>query len=198
MKRLAIVLILALSFSNLIAQKNRCQALNLPKEQISDSERISLLYMYEEEKLAGDVYKTLNKQWNIGIFTNISGSEEMHQNMVASLLDKYEITYVRNSEIGKFENEDLQKLYKDLVEKGNQSIEEALTVGATIEDLDIFDIDQMLKNDIDNEDIQMVYKNLRRGSTNHMRAFNRWLSSYNISYKAQYISDDELIQIISE
>ena len=58
---------------------------------------------------------------------------------------------------GEFSNPDFVTLYKQLVEKGSQSLMDALLVGATIEDLDLYDLDQwMLK--IKDEDILSVYK----------------------------------------
>lgn len=189
--------LLFLSFASLSFAQNNCPALDLPKEDLSKTELKSLLHLYEEEKLAGDVYKTLNEKWNLQVFTNISKAEDHHQSMVAALLDKYEIDYVVNSEIGKFENRELQQLYTELTQKGLTSIDQALLVGATIEDLDIFDLEKALTEEVDNEDISMVYSNLKRGSENHMRAFNRWLSRYAIRYEAQYISAERLNEILS-
>ena len=40
----------------------------------------------EEEKLARDVYLTLDAQWNMRIFQNISRAEQQHLGAVASLL----------------------------------------------------------------------------------------------------------------
>lgn len=191
-----LVLALFLGLSNLSAQQGNCPALDMPKEAISDSEKASLLYMFEEEKLAGDVYETLNEKWNLRIFSNIMNAEDNHQSMVAALLDKYGIDYVKTDERGKFESADLQKLYTNLVNEGLQSVEQALQVGATIEDMDIFDLENALKNAVDNKDISFVYSNLMRGSENHMRAFTRWLRGHNINYEAQYIGPERLQEII--
>lgn len=193
-----VILALFLGFGTLSAQQSGCLAIDMPKEDLSKTEKKSLLYMYEEEKLAGDVYKTLNQKWNLRIFTNISRAEDHHKSMVAALLDKYEIEYVKDLEMGQFSNEKLQELYDALIEKGNKSIEQALTVGATIEDLDIYDLEETLEKDNDNKDIAFVYDNLIRGSKNHMRAFTRWLTSYDINYKAQYITQEKLELIISK
>ena len=64
----------------------------------------------------------------------------------------------------------MQTLYDTLVEQGKYSLLDALMVGATIEDLDIKDL-QEFSSQIDNEDILLVYSNLERGSRNHMRSF---------------------------
>lgn len=194
------LLILAFLFTvaSLSAQQSDCMAIDMPKEDVSQAEKESLLHMFEEEKLAGDVYKTLNEKWNLRIFSNISRAEDHHQATVASLLDKYEIEYSQNLELGLFQNEKLQTLYDALIAKGNVSLQEALMVGATIEDLDIFDLEEAIEKDVDSKDIAYVYASLIRGSENHMRAFTRWLKRYDISYQTQYITKERLENIISQ
>ena len=198
LKQNVFILAFLLSIANLSAQQNDCMAIDMPKEDVSQAEKESLLHMYEEEKLAGDVYKTLNQKWNLRVFSNISRAEDHHQSTVAALLDKYEIEYPKNLEIGQFRNEKLQKLYDALIAKGNESLQQALVVGATIEDVDIFDLEEALEKDIDSKDIAYVYDNLIRGSENHMRAFTRWLKRYDYSYQSQYITKERLEKIISK
>ena len=69
-------------------------------------------------------------------------------------------------------------------------------VGATIEDLDIADLEHWLSK-TDNEDIKFVYENLMKGSRNHLRAFIRMLNNYGANYSPQYISKEEYEQIIN-
>ncbi len=71
-----------------------------------------------------------------------------------------------------------------------------LVVGATIEDLDIKDLEDALKR-TDNKDIKAVYENLIKGSRNHMRAFVRQLKRHGWSYKPQYISQSLFERIIN-
>ena len=73
---------------------------------------------------------------------------------------------------------------------------DALTVGATVEDLDIKDL-QTLMAEADNEDILAVYQNLIKGSRNHMRAFTRMLNRNGGSYEAQFITEAEYEEIIN-
>lgn len=193
-----LILALLLGFISLSAQQSDCMAIDMPKEDVSQAEKESLLHMYEEEKLAGDVYKSLNEKWNLRIFSNISRAEDHHQNTVAALLDKYEIEYPKNLEMGQFQNEKLQKLYDALIAQGNESLQQALVVGATIEDVDIFDLEEALEKDVDSKDIAYVYDNLIRGSENHMRAFTRWLKRYDISYQTQYITKERFENIVSQ
>jgi hypothetical protein len=168
-----------------------------PKEPLSDAERNSLIFMREEEKLARDVYTTLYAKWGSRPFYNISSSEQTHMDAVLTVLKKYEITDpVGSNPVGVFQNADLQKLYNQLVSQGNTSSLNAFKVGATIEDLDIFDL-KRLSTEVDNKDILFVYSNLERGSRNHMRAFNRNIGNLGSIYIPQYISQAEFDAIVS-
>lgn len=116
--------------------------------------------MREEEKLARDVYRYLYNVWGQWIFDNISASEHQHMDAVKKLLDGYGIEDpVKNDIEGVFANDDLQALYDVLVATGESTQLNALWVGATIEDMDIFDISLMLNNTA-KSDLISVYENL--------------------------------------
>jgi len=200
-KSVAVVGLLFVLVSGVFAQPNEQSndyILNLPLEELSEQELGSLMQMREEEKLARDVYLTMFEKWNFVIFKNIANSEDRHMNAVKQLLDKYEIEDpVKSNEVGVFTNSTLKKLYDDLVAKGEKSLLDALLVGATIEDLDIFDLNERMAG-TDNDDIECVFKNLKLGSENHIRAFVRQIERNGGTYQAQYISQQELDRILSE
>jgi len=169
----------------------------LPKESLSESERASLIFMREEEKLARDVYTFLQNKWNLFIFRNISTSEQTHMDAVLVLLNKYNIPDpVESNTIGVFSNADLQQLYSDLTTQGSMNLLDGLIVGATIEDLDISDLNSALLT-VDNTDIQYVYDNLNKGSRNHLRSFYSQIQSQSGTYNAQFISQDEFDEIVN-
>jgi hypothetical protein len=164
---------------------------------LTQDEINGLLQMREEEKLARDVYLSLYDKWQLPIFKNIAASESTHTNSVADLLIKYQIQDpVENDARGVFTNPDFTALYNDLVDQGNISVTEALKVGATIEDLDIFDL-EILLTETSNNDIMVVYSNLLKGSRNHIRSFTQNLSKYNTTYTPSYISKATYDSIIS-
>ncbi len=168
----------------------------MPAQPVNDKEKAALIYMREEEKLARDVYLTLYKKWNLMIFKNISNSESRHTEAVKLLLEKYKIEDpVKNDSLGAFTNPEMTKLYNLLVTRGEKSLKEALFVGATIEDLDIADLNERIA-ETDNDDIKCVFENLTRGSENHIRAFIHQLEANGGTYKAQYISQTELEEIL--
>lgn len=169
---------------------------SFPKEDLSDDEIKAILYIREEEKLTRDVYLTLYEKWNLNIFENIANSEQTHMDMVKQLIDRYGLNDPIIDEKGKFTNPELQELYNKLVEKGSKSLEEALKVGATIEEVDIIDIKNYLTK-VDNQDIQFVFNNLIKGSQNHLRSFVNIMKNYSINYSPQYLSQREFNKIIN-
>ena len=141
----------------------------LTQEQIDD-----LLYMYQEEKVARDVYIKMYELWGINIFTNIKDAEQSHIDAVEGLLVKYDLEIpVVDTNVGSFELTELQELYDDLIVKGSKSQTDALEVGVMIEEKDIEDIIEKMVNVP--SDVEIVYGNLLSGSYSHLNAFNRVL-----------------------
>lgn len=170
---------------------------NLPREELSEAEINGLFQMREEEKLARDVYLTLFEAWNHRIFNNIAQSEQQHMDAVKILLDKYILPdRVVDDTVGIFYDSQIQNLYNELVFTGRKSLSDALRVGATIEDLDIFDLKKLL-DDADNTDVRTVYQNLMKGSRNHMRAFVSQLSAFGVAYEGEYLTPEEIETIIN-
>ncbi|MBW2463248.1 MAG: DUF2202 domain-containing protein [Deltaproteobacteria bacterium] len=155
-----------------------------------------LQFLREEEKLARDVYLHLYERWNIQAFSNIAGAEQRHMDRVAMLMPSRNIADpVTDDTVGVFHNETLAGLYADLTEAGDASEVAALRVGATIEDLDIRDIEEMLTRTEDPEILQS-YRLLLCGSGNHMRAFSGLLEGRGESYTPQYISAEHYQEIL--
>ncbi|HPQ21061.1 MAG TPA: DUF2202 domain-containing protein [Saprospiraceae bacterium] len=155
-----------------------------------------LKYMREEEKLARDVYYYLYEKWGLDIFNHIGSSEQSHMDLVLNLMNKCGIEDISLNDYGKFSNTHLQELYDQLVAAGEQSLIDALKVGATIEDVDIFDLDKFA-SETQNESLLEVYEKLNCGSRNHMRAFNKQLNSRDASYTPQYISQSKFDEILN-
>jgi len=105
----------------------------LPLENLTADEKEGLVIMREEEKLARDVYLTLYNKWGLSIFRNIASSEQTHTDSIRYLIERYNLTDpVTDETIGVFTNQTFQDLYTALVKQGEQSLIEALKVGATI------------------------------------------------------------------
>ncbi len=169
----------------------------VPVGELSAEEREGLVFMIEEEKLARDVYRTMHDVWGVRIFQNISYAENRHGLAVQELLERYDIDNpIKDDITGVFVTPEMQKLYDDLIAQGSKSLLDALKVGATIEDMDIYDLQNWIAK-TDNEDIKMVYENLLRGSRNHMRAFDKQIKQNGGTYQAQYLTQAEIDEILA-
>ncbi|MBW6465508.1 MAG: DUF2202 domain-containing protein [Brevefilum sp.] len=155
---------------------------------ITDTEKASLIFMREEEKLAHDVYLALYDLWGLPLFQNIASSEETHTNAVKRLLDTFNIPDpALDTAPGVFTDPVLQKLYDELIAQGERSLADALKVGGAVEEIDILDLQAAL-DETENPEIQRVFQNLLRGSENHLRAFtSTLLQQTGETYIPQYL-----------
>ncbi len=157
----------------------------------------AIKYMAEEEKLALDVYSKLAEMYpNVPVFANIAKSETTHVKAVLNLAEKYGIP-INLGAPGQFNNTHIQELYNQLIKEGSKGLEEALKVGALIEETDIKDLQEWIAK-VQHEDIKQVFECLMMGSRNHLRAFVSTLEKmFNTTYTPQVISQQEYEQIIN-
>jgi len=165
-----------------------------PSGDLTASEKDGLLFMAEEEKLAGDVYQALNEKWNLRVFNNIGKAERTHEAAIKTLLTRYSLPDPTRG-AGEFSNDTMQVLYDDLVIRGSASARDALQVGAAVEEIDILDLKERMAQ-TDKADILMVYANLEKGSENHLRAFVNNLQRQGYEYSPEYLSLKEYDGII--
>lgn len=165
-------------------------------QRLTEDEKKGLLHMYQEEKLARDVYTYLGNLYQLTVFENIAASEQRHMDAVVRLLAFYDIDNAVDDTVGSFTDEEFASLYDTLVDRGETSSLDGLVVGATIEDLDIYDLQELIA-DTDNTAITRVYENLAKGSRNHMRAFIRLIEASGETYSPQFISTEEFEAIVS-
>ena len=163
---------------------------------LTDTEQADLLYMREEEKLARDVYQYSFDLYGMKIFYNISKSEQRHMDYMLDLLTSYNIPDPASNEIGVFTNTELQALYNKLIAKSQLSLLDALIAGATIEDVDIRDLDKCLTQTT-KKNITTVYDKLNCASGNHMRAFSKQIVNRGGMYVPLYLSEERYRQVIA-
>ncbi|WP_044639649.1 DUF2202 domain-containing protein [Siansivirga zeaxanthinifaciens] len=191
-----IALSISLSFMYACDSKNDDE-INTEIADISlkQTDKDALLFMMEEEKLARDTYRYLDNLWSITQFANIKGSEQTHMNAIETLLKQYNVTYEILPE-GKFANEELQNFYNNFISSGAISIANALQIGATIEDLDIVDLQRNIEA-TNNKAIISVFEKLQCGSRNHLRSFLNGIESNGDTYTPQFLSLETYNSIIN-
>ena len=176
---------------------------NISTAKLSDQEIEDLQHLRDEEKLARDVYLYFYDIYGKPIFSNIAASEQQHMDAVKTLLDRYGINDpVSGLERGEFAY--YQELYDQLTADGTpaegeqllDALQRALYVGATIEDMDIVDIQIMITH-TNRFDLINVYENLMKGSRNHLRSYCDLLYTlYDYEYIAQFLSQGEVDAIL--
>ncbi len=170
----------------------------LPMEPLNADEQATLAYMREEEKLAHDVYAQSATLWggSTKIFGNIAISESTHTEAMRQLLERYSLVDpAANLGPGLYMDTTLQALYTQLA-AGAPTLIDALKVGATIEEVDMIDINAALLL-VDNTDIRLVYDNLLKGSRNHLRTFVNTLAAQGVTYAPQYMAWADYTAIVS-
>jgi hypothetical protein len=171
--------------------------INLPTEPLDDAEKARILFIREEEKLAYDVYQTMFDIYGVNVFQNIPNSELSHMEAMLTIIKKYNLTDpMETTARGIYANPVLQSLYTQLVSQGGVSLLAAYQVGATIEDLDISDLNTSLTV-TNNQDVRLVYDFLSKGSRNHLRSFYKNIKNLNGTYTPIYITQSEFDAIVN-
>ena len=195
MKKIAKITIVLIYISLISCSTDKDEPI-IDQNNLSIEEENDLKFSREEEKLARDVYLFSYEKYGDVIFYNIAQSEQQHMDQILILLNKYQITDPASSDKGLFTDQELQVLYDQLTSKASISLNEALEVGAIIEDLDIFDLNELESRTI-KPDLLSVYEKLECGSRNHLRSFISRLEASNVLYNPEYISLSAFNEIIN-
>lgn len=165
---------------------------------LTDLEKSTILRMREDEKMAHDVYLTLNEKWNQKVFANILESENYHMSQVKMLIDKYKLEdplAVTNDARGVFVNQDIQRVYNELIASGSVSLLAAYKAGALIEETDIKELKEAMLN-TEQKDIRSTYHYLEGASENHLVAFVRNIDRLGVNYVPVVLSKEEFNMIL--
>ena len=172
------------------------QVIGLPAAALDDTQKAMLVYMWNEEKLAKDVYLALNAlNPQQTLHTIATHSEAQHQSAMAALLEKYNLNLLAPLDstlgysqaaldavpAGQYTLDSLQSLYNTLYSVGSASARSSLEVGCMVEVTDINDLDRDLALVSAVPDVRTVFENLRAGSYNHYWAFDQALRSLGVA-----------------
>lgn len=186
---LTIVVVVSMVTSAVLVAQPLSEEQTVPATISSESELSSdaagILVMWEEEKLARDVYLSLYNVWGVRVFSNMARSKQRQMDAMKALADVQEPADPIH---GEFQNSELAFLYTSLVEQGSRSLPDAFLVGASIEDLGISNLENQLPESIGPYTITS-HTNLLRGSVHHMRSFSRELNRCNNVYRLRHIPD---------
>lgn len=131
----------------------------------------ALQFNLEEERMARDLYDELGEAHDgLAPFVQIEVSEQRHYDAVANLIEVKGGTVSEEGEPGEFENEQIQAMYDDWLERGLVSPDAAFDVGIELEAADIEHLQSTI-DDLDDEDVDRVLGNLLNASEHHLAAF---------------------------
>lgn len=194
--------------------------------ELDNGEATHLTFMREEEKLARDVYMTLQETYpGVEVFVNIGdGSEQTHTDTVRDMLFTYNLpdpnpdANILPESIGVFTGPDygwyFTEKYDLLVSWGSQSLLDGLYVGAFIEELDMLDIVGCPKVIVETDNgidagqcgllytdeapLQNMYTHLVDGSKDHLRSYVKNIENIigEGNYVAQVLTQAEVDAIL--
>lgn len=179
---------------NMSREENMLNA--IPLSDLTLEQKVTLAYMWDEERLARDTYLSLNKLRESQTLYNIAtNAESKHVESVEALIKKYDLNILNTTDFSggysqealaaindnEFITPELTSLYDVLYTLGSESLENSLKVGCMVEVTDINDLDRDIVVAGDAEDIVMVFENLRKGSYSHYWAFDKALKNMGVS-----------------
>ena len=157
-------------------------------------EKDGLLFIWEEEKAARDLYNGLYEKNNMTIFLDLVRSESSHMDQARAVMEKHGLA-VPPDEPGRFQNQTLQEIHDQLLAEGLQSDQDALTVAAVFEEISIVDLEKELSAS-QAEDVRTVYEGLLAGSRKHLRSYVSDLKDQGIEYQPRYLEGEEFQKIV--
>ena len=192
-----IIILISFSFLQSCNDNNTIEVIDedVTEQVLGDEDKAALLFMLEEEKLARDTYSYLSNVWSINQFANIKDSEQTHMDAIQNLLVKYNVEFTILP-VGEFENKALQNYYNQFKLDGAVSKSKAFQIGATIEDLDILDLQEYIEA-TKNTSLIAVFENLECGSRNHLRSFVSGIVQLGDSYTPQFLTQNEYETIVT-
>lgn len=181
-------------------QSNLITVLNsLPVYALTETQIHSLHYMWNEEKLAKELYLALNAVYPTNSLKNIAtNAETQHVGSMEALLAKYSqtqsvidsynqahpttpITQLSEMPAGVFTLPELQTLYDTLYREGIASATASLQAGCKVEVTDVTDLDQDILDAGSAKDLVTFFEILRAGSYNHYWSFDNALKKAGVA-----------------
>ena len=162
---------------------------------LSSREKEGLIFIWEEEKMARDLYTSLYENDKLSIFSDLARSEQSHMDQARAIVDKYALIITGKDEQGVFQNQTLQKIHDELLARGLSSDQDALKAAATFEEISIMDLEKEL-NATHAEDVKAMYQGLQAGSQKHLRSYVTDLKDRGFKYDPRYLRNGEFEKIV--
>ncbi len=175
---------IALFSSSAYARGGKRGGNNSSKVDLSPDQKDRLFFIYQEEKVARDVYIYWGNEYpEESTFASIQLAEQRHMDAAQRLCEKYniDISMIDESsdDYGVFKVPYLQDLYVACTSSEITDLQGALAVGVEVEETDIGTLTETIDGKVLGEmpaDVISTYETLREGSYNHLESFNARLA----------------------
>lgn len=171
---LSLLLIIFESFNNVINTES-IQEIDDNSMALNELELKNLKFLWQEEKLARDIYSFYNITWNKETFAHIKQSEQTHMDAIKFIFNFYDMKFTNDLDEGEFTYSILEEYYLKFTKTGSTSLKQALLNSILFEEMDIYDLQQFINN-TNNLLLLKIYKLLQCGSRNHLRAYMELLN----------------------
>ncbi|NYT09481.1 MAG: DUF2202 domain-containing protein, partial [Methanosarcinales archaeon] len=161
---------------------------------LTPREKDGLIFIWEEEKAARDIYTSLYEMNNLTIFLDLTRSEISHMDQARAVIEKYNLSLPEDVP-GVFQNQTLQEIHDRLLREGLESDENALTAAAEFEEISIMDLEAELAV-AKNEDVRTMYQGLLAGSRKHLRSYVSDLGDQGIEYEPRHLERGEFEETV--
>lgn len=170
---------------------------SLPLEQAKDSQislsqaKDSLFLIVEQKKLAHDVFITLSEHWQKRHLKLLVRVESLHLRAIKRRLKNHDLNSILGNSTGIFNSSKLQKLYWELVNRGQNSVLDAFHVSAFLKEMDIVNLQSVIDAS-KNTRITNFSQRLMNNSKKHLRILIKQIERQGGIYEPQEMRQNEL------
>lgn len=153
------------------------------------------LKLYQEEKLAYDLYGEFYERWSLGVFNKVQQREAKHVWCVEKIMDNYGYDYEINDKSGLYPDREIQKIYDDLSVKGCISDLAALEAAAYIKEKHICQLRERIRYQEDEYVVKVIFL-MESAAQSHLRAFVNSIRLSGSDYSPVFLTDDEFSNVM--
>ena len=145
---------------------------NFYVSDLNESVKSDVVYLYELERFAKDIYQKSYDEWGLELFNTLTSTQSLNNSIIAILLDNYNITYNVTPEAGVYTDDTIQGFYDTYVQETNTTIKDSLSMGVALEEKLVSEIDTLMQNRSLSDDVKIVYEIVKRSTREHIHSFN--------------------------
>jgi hypothetical protein len=167
----------------------RSELRRLPVRDPSPEEEAGVLYIWESVKASRDLNSNFSTLWQSTVFEEATAADQVNMDAAALLLARYNLPLPPSAgNPGTFESEPLLDLYARFTVEGGESMQAALQASATLQELNILDLQSQMAA-TDKDEMLAVYGHLLEASARQLWSLVRAIERFGGSpYEPSYLT----------